>query len=279
MADASDLWVIQGAQVMGIGESKTFSVDFTRLGTPSPSPLTMNAYDAAGTDTPTTLGGSMSVAGTVVTLQEFTPNALGVWRLVIKVDILGNDAFGVLDVAVVAVIPVTAAVASGSYGTLDGVAALAPRNANRGGAFDDTTRPTGAQVAAFIDQVSSIVNTMLAQHGFTTPVTDADVLPALRLFVNQEVAAMVEGVNGSGRFGPTIEGRRAGGRKSRFQIILDDVATFIAEFKIGLEQMGATRRRNLASGTGFRDTDESGDSTHPLFQREAFGETYRNWDE
>ena len=38
-------------------------------------------------------------------------------------------------------------------------------------------------------------------------------------------------------------------------------------------------RAPLAGTLGYRDTDKSGDETHPLFQREGFGEDYVNWDD
>ena len=165
-----------------------------------------------------------------------------------------------------------------SYGSTADVATLVPRHANQSVIFDTTTRPTLATVEGQINQVSGILNSMLAEAGFDIPVSQADVKLALDLFVNQEVAAIVEGINGSGRFGPTT---KQGGSKGRFTLILDDVKAFIEGNKVGFERMGASRSYDVTSGVGFRDTDEAGDETFPLFQRKAYGdEAFRkDWDD
>ena len=51
------------------------------------------------------------------------------------------------------------------------------------------------------------------------------------------VAAMVEGANGSGRFGPTAPNQRA---QSRFAIIRMDVMNFIDSLLIGNETMAGS---------------------------------------
>src|SRR3990167_8798613 len=155
-----------------------------------------------------------------------------------------------------------------SYGTTVGAAALVPRWASNGD-FTTMTRPTLTQVESWIDQVSGIVNAMLAEAGFTIPVTDDDVKDALDLFVNQEVAAMADGVNGSGKFGPTA---KAVGKQGRFNILMQDVKDFVSMNATGFERLGASRPYSSTEGIGFRDTDEAGDDTHPIFQRKAFGD-------
>lgn len=162
-----------------------------------------------------------------------------------------------------------------AYGSLAGVGVLVPRFSGDG-AFTATTRPASATVTSWLASVSGILNAQLATSGFTVAVTDADVTPILDLFVNEEVAALVEGVNGSGRFGPTAkEGK---GEKGRFALILDDVKAFVAGNAYGLEVMGAARPHKPSSMIGYRDTDEAGSETFPLFQRKSHGETFSDWD-
>lgn len=86
------------------------------------------------------------------------------------------------------------------YGSAAGVAALAPRYANRAGRFDETTAPTGAQVTDWLTQVSAMFDVALAGQSVATPVTNATVAAMLAAAVNAHVAAMVLGVNGQGRF-------------------------------------------------------------------------------
>lgn len=111
-----------------------------------------------------------------------------------------------------------------SYGSADGVAALTPRYVQNSGAFDATTRPTLASVETWLLQVSTMLDNILTRHGYAVPVGDAGVKPMLDAFVNEEVASMVEGVNGSGRFGPSA---KTGGSRARFAVLLEDVNAFV----------------------------------------------------
>jgi len=162
-----------------------------------------------------------------------------------------------------------------SYGTLAGTGALVPKWSGGGSDFADTTRPTATQVETWIDQVSAILNGILSESGFSIPVSQADAVRALTMFIEEEVAALVVGVNGHGRMGPTAKGKTVGGR---FRLVLDDVKGYVEAMAVGLERMGATRTYNAMAGLDFRDTDESGDETHPIFQRSAFGNAFTDWD-
>jgi hypothetical protein len=167
-------------------------------------------------------------------------------------------------------------VGTNSYGSAAGVGALVPRYAGSTGGFDTTTRPTLAQVEALIDQVSSLINMILSKEGFAIPVVQADAKLALTIFSQEEVAAICEGINGSGRFGPTTKSPG----KSRFSLITDDIQDFIESNSIGFEALGASRPVSTAGSIGFRDTDESGHPTFPIFQRDAFGKDsfFKDWD-
>jgi hypothetical protein len=171
------------------------------------------------------------------------------------------------------------AIGANSYGSTSGVAALCPRYVNTAspGVFDTTTRPTLTIVESQIDQVSALCNAMLANAGFDIPVDQADCVLLLAFFVNQEVAAIVEGINGSGRFGPTTKSECG---KGRFALIMDDVKAFIDGNAPGFERMGATRNYSVTAGMAFRDVDERGNETFPLFQRAAFGDEkfQTDWD-
>jgi hypothetical protein len=165
------------------------------------------------------------------------------------------------------------AILTNSYADTGEVAALVPRYANGSSpsVFDTTTRPTLLQVESLIDQVSAIVNIILSQNNVTIPVTQTDVKLALDMFVNDEVAAIAEGINGSGRFGPTT---KEPGR-SRFVMITDDFRDFIENNTLGLSTLGAT----VAGVTlGYLDTDNSGDEVFPLFQVEGYGNSPTEWD-
>lgn len=156
------------------------------------------------------------------------------------------------------------------YGTSAGVSALTPRYANGSGDFAESDRPTKTQVETFLTQVSNLVDSIMSEVGFTTPVTDTEVVSILTFFVQDEVAAIVEGINGSGRFGPTTKGPG----KSRYEIIMSDIQSFVYEQAVGFERMGAERTEQI--NILYRNTDEAGLTPTPLFGRTDFGETYKD---
>lgn len=117
-----------------------------------------------------------------------------------------------------------------SYGDKNEVAALVPRYANTSGVFDQLTRPTQAQVTAWLAQISAVLDAYLATKGYSVPVTEANLNAALDLFVNEETAAIAEGVNGSGRFGPTSQNKK---QQGRWAIIRGDVTDFIDGLLVG----------------------------------------------
>ncbi len=171
------------------------------------------------------------------------------------------------------------AVSDYAYGTSEDVAKLVPRYAASGGTdFDTNTRPTKAHVEALIDQVSAVVNSILSTQGFDIPVaaTATIVIASLTFFVSQEVAQVAEGINGSGRFGPTTKNP---GNTSIFGEILRDVKRFIEGGAVGFERLGAVRSYPASAGVGYRDTDMQGDPTFPVFQRDSFGPDNFNIDQ
>ena len=119
-----------------------------------------------------------------------------------------------------------------AYGTAEEVAAFVPRYADSAGAFTLATRPTLSRVETWLTQVSGVLDTYLTSKGYAVPITEANFLAALNMFTSEEVAAMVEGANGSGRFGPTAPDQRA---TSRFAIIRQDVTNFIDSLLVGNE--------------------------------------------
>jgi len=166
------------------------------------------------------------------------------------------------------------AIRENSYGDTSEIAALIPRYDNGSGVFDTNTTPTLLQVESLVDQVSGALNSVLAENGFEIPVSQADVKLVLDGFVNDEVAQIAVGINGSGRFGPS----KAGYTASRHKLISDDVTSFVAANATGFERLGATRENNNFE-IGSRTADESGDEVTPIFQRKGFGNEFTEWDD
>ena len=166
------------------------------------------------------------------------------------------------------------AVATNSYGTVAEVAALV-RVYTNAGSFDTTTHPTEAQVKKFIDRISAILNALLAEAGFSIPVTQADCVLVLDHFVVEEVADLCEAANRSGRFYMPESQLRGRGR---FRVILSDAKVFIEVHAEGFEALGATRSRTLTYGLGFWRQDDAGDDIEPIFSRKWMRQQAIDWD-
>jgi hypothetical protein len=154
--------------------------------------------------------------------------------------------------------------AANSYGNTGDIAGIVPKWADVTGVFTTGTRPTLLQVELYCNQISALLNAMLAEAGFTIPVAQADAKLALDYFVDEEVAAIVEGVNGSGRFGPSS---KAVGAKGRFALLVGDAQAFIASNRAGFERLGAARTFAATAGLAYRGTDNAGNDVHPLVSR------------
>jgi hypothetical protein len=76
-----------------------------------------------------------------------------------------------------------------AYATISDVRGILPRGVKIDG--DTADSPTGAFVTAWLDQVTGQVNVAYATGGATTPITDADTLLMLQLFVAREVVYQV----------------------------------------------------------------------------------------
>jgi hypothetical protein len=159
-----------------------------------------------------------------------------------------------------------------AYGEAANVAALTKGHTS-GGTYTATTTPTLAQVEQWINQVSSTLNLLLAEQGFAIPVTQADCIETLTLFVQNEVADLCHYANSAGRFFSDKQ-YTAGPWKA----ISKEAADFIGDHANGFEAMGATRTRAGLNGLAARTTDDSGAEIEPMFARKQFGNRTTDWD-
>lgn len=166
------------------------------------------------------------------------------------------------------------ATAANSYGSVVDVAALNKRFTNNG-SFDTTTTPTLAQVERFIDVVSATLNMALSGEGFEIPVSQADAKAALDGAVVEAVSDLVQAANSSGRFFTEKALERG---VSPMRAVRREMAEWIEEQISGFSSLGVSRNSGVTSGILSRDSDESGDSVAPLFERKAFGESSKEWD-
>jgi len=159
------------------------------------------------------------------------------------------------------------AVQLNSYGSVAEVEALT-RRYTASGTYSSTTNPTLAQVEQFVDRVSGIANVVLAEQGFSIPVTQADAALAIADFVVAQAALLVEAANGHGLYAPGSQSVRG---TTPMRLVIREAEAFLAEHAEGLELLGATRTRALTHGLECRDTDDSGAAIEPWFTREMLG--------
>lgn len=138
------------------------------------------------------------------------------------------------------------------YGSAAGVAALAPRLTD-GGAFTADTRPAIDTVEEWLSQVSAMVEACYVIYEDQLPELSTGTYQLiLDGFVNEEVAAMAQGVNGTGRYGPS---EKRGSTKHMF----GSVHLAIDEFFRNLTSHNALVSRKA---TQWRVTHEEPDWYH-----------------
>jgi hypothetical protein len=171
-------------------------------------------------------------------------------------------------------------IASDSYGTVEGVAALARTWTTDdtfldADAYQDGTNPSLTTVEKWINQVSALLNTALAKYGFVVPITTSRGVLVTASIVEQLVADLCAYANSKGRF---LTEKFTDKGLSVWRAIRDDLDEWVLEYAPGLEQDGAERVASNIDEIGFRSTNEKGEATYPIFQREGFGNRFQDWD-
>ncbi len=163
-------------------------------------------------------------------------------------------------------------VGANSYGAATDVAVLTGKFTSSG-AFTTGTHPTLAQVEGWIDQVSATLNILLAKQGFTIPISQADCVLALKLFVVTAVADLVNYANSAGRF---FQDKNM--KTGPWQAIQKEAAAFIEKEAAGLEELGATRNHKMSAGLKTTTKTDSGETIEPAFDRRQFSNMNTDWD-
>lgn len=124
-----------------------------------------------------------------------------------------------------------------AYGTVAGVGAM---NAlwSDSGTFSASTTPTAAQVTDWLDKVSAMVDTALADEGFTVPVTLAAVVKELNLLVEGIVSDLVDASHRTGRFYSENILTRG---MSPFITIDKEVHAWVQRKSVGFENQGVPK--------------------------------------
>lgn len=155
------------------------------------------------------------------------------------------------------------------YGTAAGVALIARKYANNSQAFDGSTIPTLTQVNTWLDQVCSQLNASLADARFSIPITATAVTPMLDMFVNRQVALMVEALHLSHRAGPVVSNAR------NQSVTVGDILAglpaaadaFVRKNDGGIEALGAGRA-----------TTQTTMGSVPMMRRDGYSQDVDSWE-
>lgn len=145
-----------------------------------------------------------------------------------------------------------------SYGSVVMVAAMTPRYASNG-EFNLLTRPTYSQIETWIDQTSALVNVILAEEGFTIPVTQTDAKSMLAGLVVSACADRAEYANRAGRFWTETAVDRG---ISMEKVLREEISAWISSHAAGLEALGAEREGTDESNKTFSHTPYKADGYH-----------------
>jgi hypothetical protein len=169
-----------------------------------------------------------------------------------------------------------------SYGTAAQVAALTRRYTTNGVYVDPVvgppavagTNPSLTTVEGWIDSISSTLNVILAGAGFSIPITQETAKAAIAAIVVEAVADLCHAANSAGRFYTERALERG---VAPMRVIRQEMSSWVEDQADGLELIGAVRTRASTAGILYRDTDEGGDPTSPIFQRNGFGNRFNDW--
>jgi len=134
-----------------------------------------------------------------------------------------------------------------SYGSAAGVGGLSALWADSNRTFTTLTTPTLAQVNTWLDEVSSVLDSALADEGFVTPITVAGIVKELDLLVNGITKDLVDYSHGSGRF---FSERAIEVGVSPFMTVDKELHAWVKRKAVGFELQGATKvgtGRNVAT--------------------------------
>lgn len=160
------------------------------------------------------------------------------------------------------------AVASTSYGTVSEVLAYVRHLLTDGVTFTVASRPTLSEVERFIDRRSARINAVLAQAGYTIPVTT----PQAAVDILADIA--VKGAAGDAELTMRGSGTRPEGEHDREY-------EFLKEYNEGLAWIGGaafaalgspqSRPSSAIAGAKFGGATRGGQALRPVFGRTAIG--------
>lgn len=125
-----------------------------------------------------------------------------------------------------------------AYGTAAGVAAL-DKLYTGGGTYTTTSSPTLAQVNEWLDEISNMLDTALANEGFQVPVTVAGVTSEFRMIVQGIVKDLVNASHSAGRF---FTEKALESNQSWMTTIRKELVDYVTANAVGFENRGVPKK-------------------------------------
>jgi hypothetical protein len=155
-----------------------------------------------------------------------------------------------------------------SYGSVVGVTRYVKR-LTVNGAFTATSSPSVADVEAFLDEQSAVLNGWLARAGYSVPVTNATGARVLARYANIGAAGLVELTQAASGYGAEGEDTR----ENRFLAEFKAAEAYINSGALaGLGVPQTTAGLGLA-GLSVGGRTSGGERLRPIFTRTGFGNT------
>lgn len=156
-------------------------------------------------------------------------------------------------------------VGANTYGSVAGVAAYVRHIAGSG--FTTTTKPTTAEVEAFLNQRSAILNGWLAQQGYTIPVTQADAVLVLANYANVGAACDVELTQRAAGYNADDPNRR----ENKFCAEFMRAQAYIESGALAALGVPATGAPGPLAGLAVGGVTSGGLRLRPVFKRRSLG--------
>lgn len=153
-----------------------------------------------------------------------------------------------------------------SYGSVAGVAVYVRRLLDTG-SFTTDSRPSVAEVEAFLNEQSAILNGWIAEAGYAVPVTNATAVRALGRYANLGAAGLVELTQAAAGYGGDGEDTR----ENRFLAEFAKAETWIKGGALAALGEGQTTPGIGLAGFSVGGRTATGAHLKPIFRRTSFG--------
>lgn len=151
------------------------------------------------------------------------------------------------------------AISANSYSSVADIEAVCRHLLDSASGFDVTTVPRLAEVEAFIDDLSGMLNTAIAAAGFPIPITNATAKLACDIWVRSKVVGWVESTQRASGF----DGETNTNRADWFMDLYGPAKAFVEEMMEGWVNLGITQTNDASDGLNYTALNIHSERTDP----------------